>query len=63
MLRLAFALFTLVSSALAGTGVIIVLSMGAVSLSAILGAAAVGFVLAIPATWLIAKRIYTATSG
>jgi hypothetical protein len=63
MMRLAFALFTLVSSAMAGTGVILVLAMGKVSLPAILGSAAIGFLLAIPATWLIAKRIYAATSG
>ncbi|WP_372573224.1 hypothetical protein [Ruegeria jejuensis] len=63
MLRLALVLFTLVASALAGAGVIAVLSMGYFTVPAILGAAAAGFVLAIPATWLITKRIYTATRG
>lgn len=63
MLRLASILFTLVASAFAGAGVIAVLSMGYVTVPAILSAAASGFVLAIPATWLIARRLYTATRG
>lgn len=63
MLRLALILFTLVSAALAGTGVIVVLSLGEVDLPAILIGAGAGFVLAIPVSWLIAKRLYSASGN
>ncbi|MEX0350355.1 MAG: hypothetical protein AB3N15_13110 [Paracoccaceae bacterium] len=61
MFRLASILFTLVASALAGAGVIAVLSMGYFTIPAIFGAAAAGFVLAVPVTWLIARRLYSVT--
>lgn len=59
MFRLASILYSLISTALAGTAVIIVLTAGAVTLPAILGAAAVGFVLAAPVSWLVARKLYT----
>ncbi|MFC3615145.1 hypothetical protein ACFORG_15375 [Lutimaribacter marinistellae] len=60
MIRLAGLLFSLISTALAGTGVIVVLVAGFVSLPAILGAAIAGAVLAAPVSWLLAKRLYEA---
>ncbi len=60
MMRLAGILYSLISTALAGTGVIVVLVAGFVSLPAILGAAAAGAVLAAPVAWLVARRLYEA---
>ena len=60
MYRLASLLFTLISSAMAGTAVIAVLVAGYVSVAAIVGAAAVGTVLAMPVSWMVARKLYTA---
>jgi hypothetical protein len=57
MFRLASMLYSIIASAMAGSGVIAVLSAGYVSLNAILGAAAVGAVLAIPVSYLVARKI------
>lgn len=57
MLRLASILYSLISTTMAGTLVIAALTMGYDTLYPILVAAAVGFGLAIPATWLVAKGI------
>ncbi|MEX0316733.1 MAG: hypothetical protein AB3N21_02195 [Ruegeria sp.] len=59
MMRLAAILYSLISTALAGTAVIAVLSAGMVSVAAILWAAGAGFVLAAPASWLVARHLYT----
>ncbi|WP_170443369.1 hypothetical protein [Ruegeria arenilitoris] len=58
MMRLAALLYSLIATALAGTAVITVLTAGMVSTLAIVGAAAVGAVAALPASWLVAKRLY-----
>lgn len=58
MMRLAALLYSLIATALAGTAVIAVLTAGMVSTLAIVGAAAVGAVAALPASWLVAKRLY-----
>lgn len=58
MMRLAALLYSLIATALAGTAVIAVLTAGMVSTLAIVGAAAVGAVAALPASWQVAKRLY-----
>lgn len=58
MFRLASLLFSLIASSLAGTGVIVVLVAGHVTLIPILAAAATGAILAVPISWLVARRLY-----
>ena len=61
MLRLALMLFAVIATTLMGTGVVAVLTMqfnsGPMPLVA---AAAAGFVLAIPISWLVAKQLMAA---
>ncbi|MGC1503786.1 MAG: hypothetical protein WA782_06545 [Sulfitobacter sp.] len=57
MFRLASMLYSIIASALAGAGVIAVLTAGYVSLTPILAAAATGAVLAIPISFLVARKI------
>ena len=58
MLRLASILYTLISTTLAGTGVIAVLVAGYDTLIPILIAAGVGGVIAVPISWAVAKTLY-----
>jgi predicted PurR-regulated permease PerM len=58
MLRLASILFSLISTTLMGTAVIVALTMGWDTLTPILIAAALGFVTALPISWVVAKQIY-----
>lgn len=60
MLRLASALYSIIATALAGSGVIAVLTMGFVDWMPILFAAAAGAIVALPVSWLIAKKILDA---
>ncbi|OAN90725.1 hypothetical protein [Sulfitobacter geojensis] len=57
MFRLASMLYSIIASAMAGAGVIAVLSAGYVSLTPILAAAAVGAVLAVPVSYLVARKL------
>lgn len=57
MLRLTLLMFSIISTALMGTAVIIALTIGQDTLIPILVAAAAGFVLAIPVSWLVARQI------
>ncbi len=57
MLRLTLILFSMISTALMGTAIIIALTLGWVDLTSILGAAAIGFLLAIPVSWIVARNI------
>ena len=57
MLRLASVLFSMVATALAGTGVVVALVAGYVTLVPILIGAGVGVVLAFPATFYVTKAI------
>ena len=57
MFRLASMLYAIFATSLAGIGVIAVLTMGYDTLIPIVGAAAVGAVIAVPVTLLVAKRI------
>lgn len=59
MFRLASILYSLISTSLAGTGVIAVLVAGYGTLIPILAAAAAGFVLALPVSWYVAGQIYS----
>lgn len=60
MLRLAFILHLFIGSTLAGVGVIAVLVAGTSAPLLILTVAAIGFVLALPVTWMVARRLYEA---
>ena len=60
MFRLASLLFTLISSGMAGSAVIAVLVAGYVSVTAIVAAAAVGAVAAMPVSWMVARKLYSA---
>jgi hypothetical protein len=60
MLRLAFILHLFIGSTLAGVGVIAVLVAGTSAPLLILAVAAIGFVLAFPVTWMVARRLYEA---
>ncbi len=57
MLRLTLLMFSIISTALMGSAVIIALTIGQDTLIPILVAAAAGFVLAIPVSWLVARQI------
>ena len=59
MIRLALTLFSMIATSLAGIGVIVVLTLGHDTLVPILIGAAVGFFVAIPVTWIVAKKIAT----
>lgn len=56
-MRLMMVLYSMIATAMAGTGVIVVLTMGQVTLYPIIGAAAVGAVLALPVSWFVARQI------
>jgi hypothetical protein len=57
MLRLTMVLFSMISTALMGTAIIAALTMGWVDVTSIVVAAVLGFVLAIPVSWFIARQI------
>lgn len=56
-MRLVMVLYSMIATAMAGTGVIAVLSMGYGTLWPILIAAAVGAALALPVAWVVARQI------
>ncbi len=58
MLRLASLLYSLISTSLAGSFIVVSLVAGFTTLMPILYAAAAGFVLALPVSWLVAKQLY-----
>lgn len=57
MFRLMSIIFSMAATALMGAAVVVVLTMGHVTLPAILIAAALGLVAAVPVSWLIAREI------
>ena len=57
MTRLTLILFSIISTSLMGTGIVVALTMGMDTLTPILIAAALGLVLAIPVSWLVARQI------
>ena len=56
-MRLTLVLYSMIATAMAGTGVIAVLSTGYGTLWPILIAAGVGAALALPVSWTVAKQI------
>lgn len=57
MLRLASMLYLLIGTTLAGSAVVAALVAGQDTLKPILIAAILGFVAAVPVTWLVAKKV------
>jgi predicted PurR-regulated permease PerM len=57
MLRLTLLMFSIISTAMMGSAIIFALTIGQDTLMPILAAAAVGFVLAIPVSWLVARQL------
>jgi predicted PurR-regulated permease PerM len=57
MTRLMLILFSMASTTLMGIAIVIALTMGLDTLQPILVAAALGFVAAIPVSWLLARRL------
>lgn len=57
MTRLAMVLFSMIATTLMGVAVVVALTMGMDTLRPILAAAAIGFVAAIPVTYVVASRI------
>jgi predicted PurR-regulated permease PerM len=57
MTRLTLILFSMISTSLMGTALVVALTMGMDTLTPILIAAALGFLLAIPVSWLVARQI------
>ena len=60
MLRLTGLMYSIIGTALAGTAIIAVLTAGYDTLIPIVVAAAVGAVVAIPVSWLVARAILDA---
>lgn len=57
MIRLMMILYSMIGTALAGAGVVAVLTAGYGTLQPILMAAAAGAVLALPVSWMVARQI------
>ena len=61
MSRLYMVLYSMIGTAMAGSGVIAALTMGMDRLAPILTGAAIGAALALPVSWVIARRITDAS--
>jgi predicted PurR-regulated permease PerM len=57
MFRIALLLFSMIATTLAGSAVVVALTIGQDTLHPILTAAAVGFLLAVPVTWIVARQV------
>ena len=57
MTRLTLILFSMISTTLMGTAIVVALTMGLDTLTPILIAAALGLGLAMPVSWLVAREI------
>lgn len=57
MLRLASLLYSIIGSTLAGSFIVVALVLGFTTASPLIVAAAVGFVAALPVSWLVARQI------
>ena len=60
MFRLALVLFLFIGATLAGIGVVAALSLGMYEVSAIVATAGIGALIAVPLSWMVAKRLHTA---
>jgi hypothetical protein len=56
-MRLMMVLYSMIGTALAGSAVVVVLTLGYVTTWAIVGAAVVGAVVALPVSWMVARQI------
>jgi hypothetical protein len=56
-MRLMVILYSMIGTALAGSAVVLVLTLGHVTLWPIIGAAAAGALVAVPVSWLVARQI------
>lgn len=57
MTRLMLILFSMISTTMMGVAMVTALTMGYDTLNPLLVAIGIGFVLSLPATWIIAKQI------
>lgn len=57
MTRLTMILFSIISTTLMGVGMIVALTTGYDTLTPLLVAIVIGFVVAMPVSWIIAKQI------
>jgi hypothetical protein len=57
MLRLTSILYSIIGTTLAGIGIVIAVSMGLYDVQSIVVSAAIGAIAALPASWLVAKRL------
>lgn len=57
MTRLMLILFSMISTTMMGVAMIAALTMGYDTLNPLLIAIGIGFVLSLPATWIVAKKI------
>ncbi|MCU0855998.1 MAG: CTP synthetase [Rhodobacteraceae bacterium] len=57
MFRIALLLFSMIATTLAGSAIVVALTMGYDTLGPVLAAAAIGFVAALPVTWAVARQI------
>lgn len=55
--RLMMTLFSMIATSLMGVGMVVALTMGYDTLNPLLIAIAIGFVVSIPVSWVIAKQI------
>lgn len=62
MTRIAIIFFSLVSTVLMGTFIVIVLTMGYDTMMPIIYAVVVGLVLSVPISWVLAAKIYAMQS-
>lgn len=59
MFRLALVLFVVLGVTLAGIGVVVALSLGWYEVNAIIITAAIGALIAVPLSWVVARRLHT----
>lgn len=57
MSRLFMILYSMIGTALAGSAIVVALTMGMVTLKGIVVAAVLGAVVAVPVAWLVARQI------
>lgn len=57
MIRLALLLFSVIGVSLAGSAIVVALTLGHDTLVPIVVAAAIGFAAAVPVTWVVARKL------
>lgn len=61
MFRVALLLFSLIATTLAGSAIVVALTLGYDTLAPIVAAAATGFAASLPVTWVVARKIVAAS--